>query len=1439
MPNEDNGVLESDEAKLRARAGIWAWIGRAGHTLLRTRPQAILTAMTAAAFAPILVPLLGNDPSLVVGGLIAQLGNVGGEHLSNVLHAVVRRLRGADKVVAVTEELVANLLEQALEQHLAGPHASMLWAEIVQVLHKVDAVHTALEAAVNSRVDGLYTRIGQSVGMLSDAIVEVRALRTDLEAAQVVLQSGISQVVATQLVHTAKLNRIAAQLSIDRRQVTLGRLADPPTTLSGTLESPSSFGAGDVPPYPGLAAFKVDDARWFHGRESLIAELVTRLRGRQWMSTPLIVTGASGAGKSSLLQAGLIPVLESGGLEPGSEDWPYELLTPGRTPLSELAIRLTSLAGLPSSAAVLDDLTTQPDRAPLIIRQALLRSEQRQRRRRNAGPTTRPSGHSVARRLVLVIDQFEELFTQVGEHERQLFIEAICAAATGGPADPASALVVIGLRGGFVEQCTAHPELAPALRDQLIVGPMSVSELRAAIENPARQARLAVEDGLSDVMLSDLETVVSPTNAEIATYDPGKLPLLAYALRETWEHRGDAGLTLAAYHDAGGIKEAITKKAERVYGALDTNAQRVARQLLEQLVSTRPDAEDTRRLINYDALLAQLPPQDAATAEHVLGKLDRERLVIMDEGKVQIIHEAVLRQWWRLAAWMAEHRTWMAVRQRLDDEAHDWDDNHRRPDLLLPGGRLSVINEQLDDSRRASLGPLQTLFLHASQRRKARAERVRRLVVLLLIVAVVVTGGLAVVAQANSAEARIQQANAQSRALAARADTLRATNPEAALLLSLEAYRTYPTMAATSSLLSTQAGYFTARRIPNPSGPVNAVAWTPNADRLVSGAQDGTVTVWHATNWQPLAVLHGSSAVYAVAIDPTGQFVAAAEANGTTRLWNIDTARPAPALTVDSDAVDTVAFSPDGTLLATGGYDGTIRFWRTATLTVAATIRIGYGPVSGVAFSPDGSRLAAACADGTVRLYDVADTATPVLALAGHASSVRSVAFSADSTLLASGGDDATVRLWDARTGVARGVLTGSTGPVRSVAFTPDSTQLASAGEDNAVRLWDVGTKAQTAALTGPTNTVADIAFSPDGHALVSADHDATIGLWNIAVAPTPGNTAVTSVASGTGNHGVLVTAAPDQRITVWNPAERIRITTFGPTPGSATDVAVSPDQTTLLTNGGNGVTIWNTATRSPVCTLPTPSAVNAVAYRPTTARGPATMIAAAGENDTIYLWLNGTCATKPIEIPTNQFGPTTTMAFSPDGTVLAAGSDDGTILLERSDLTDNQGPITLSQPIGHLGPVTSIAFSPNGHTMASGSNDGKIMLWNVADPRDPTTIATLPAPDETVISMAFSGDGATLASSADNRTISLWTTRTPTPGLSATLTGLTNPSDIVFEPNNQTVISAAADGTPLFWDTDPNDIATKICTSHVNDVSYLLAPYLTGAAYQPLCPAR
>src|SRR5262249_10397333 len=294
-----------DSALVRARAGIYGWVGRAGRGLLRATPYAIVTSMTAAALAPLLLPMLVAAPvTAVIASLMAQLGNVGAEHVARVLQDVVSRLRGEAEAAGsagVSEETVYNVLERYLEAELAGPHAPALRVEMTQLLHAVNGVGAALDAAVRSEVEGLHTHIGGSVRELSETVVEFRVLRDDVRSALTALQGDLARLLAMQQSNNETLNRMSMQMAILHRQVAIGLPAERAVVAepgaAGSLSEPDP----DVRPYPGLAAFNEADAFWFHGRDRLIAELITRLRVRLGEPVPLMVVGASGAGKSSVL----------------------------------------------------------------------------------------------------------------------------------------------------------------------------------------------------------------------------------------------------------------------------------------------------------------------------------------------------------------------------------------------------------------------------------------------------------------------------------------------------------------------------------------------------------------------------------------------------------------------------------------------------------------------------------------------------------------------------------------------------------------------------------------------------------------------------------------------------------------------------------------------------------------------------------------------------------------------------------------------------------------------------------------------------------------------------------------------------------------------------------------------------------------------------------
>jgi WD domain, G-beta repeat len=373
-----------------------------------------------------------------------------------------------------------------------------------------------------------------------------------------------------------------------------------------------------VCPYPGLASFGPGEARWFFGRDELTADLITRLDQRLTTGGIQIVVAPSGAGKSSLLHAGLLPKLADGALD-GSADWPVLTLTPTATPLTALAAHVAELNG--------SNLATDP---PALL--AALRDRMGDER------------------VVVVVDQFEELFTLcTDDQQRRAFIELLHDMAEAG------VLVVLGVRADFYAACANYPVLRAALQDrQLVVGPMSEDELRQAIRNPAKAVGLDVEAGLVELLLRDLG------DTGTTGYAPGRLPLLAHALRTTWQQRHGHTLTVQGYQTTGGIHKAVATTAEDVYTDLDKTGQQMARTLFLRLVKIGDAGADTRRRIPRNELLQGL---DIDVASPVLNAFTHHRLLTQDQDTVEITHEALLTAWPRLTEWIGNDRTGNLIRQ--------------------------------------------------------------------------------------------------------------------------------------------------------------------------------------------------------------------------------------------------------------------------------------------------------------------------------------------------------------------------------------------------------------------------------------------------------------------------------------------------------------------------------------------------------------------------------------------------------------------------------------------------------------------------------------------------------------------------------------------------------------------------------------------------------
>ena len=801
----------------RLQAGIRTWLlrtARSGrHELRGISAPAVLPLLCAAAFGPALADADGPAPGLARMGVLAS---VGADVLARLLEGASSRARSAPADAPdLTRSLEAEISRSVREVlDAGGSSAGELRSDIAMVMREIDAGGTACRAAIKAGDEALEREVLAALESLGAEFGDMAFMLSDLARAAGEIQDSLSGQDAELRAARERAVRQAADVRMIREELAVieqraGQWQPEPAEPSAPVPR-----WDDGCPYRGLLPYDQAHAAVFCGRERLTAELAGLLAG----TGIVMVTGASGAGKTSLLRAGLVPALARGVQVPGSHGWPVVSLTVTARPLTDLAAGLARLDDR-DPAAVRQRLADAPGQAHLLIRELT----------RNAA------------RLVLIIDQFERVFAADGaqqQAERAAFLDALSAAAArpAGPRGEPPARVVIAVRGDYWDRCAALPQLVAAMeRDQLVVGPMPDAGLRRAITGPAGASGLRVESALVDAIVADTSAVGA------------SLPMFSQALALTWENREDGRLTRAGYDQAGRMAGAIEAGAEAVYARLTEDQRAIARDVLRQMTAVDRDGRLVRR---------PLPRAGRdGRADAVLGALAQGRLVVLGDDTAEIAHDALLQAWPRLRGWLEEDQSSLILYGQLAEDTARWRDG-KDPSRLYRGVRLAAAREAArvwaaDPGRYPALPAAEAEFLRASGRAGTRRRVGRRSLagaLVLLLLAALAGAGLAV--RSARDDASRQRTIATSARLAGQSAALEATDPVTASLLAGAAWRIAPTAQARYSLLESLAqpvrGILSAR-----SGQVTAVASSPDGKTLAAAYRDGTIRLWDTASLSP------------------------------------------------------------------------------------------------------------------------------------------------------------------------------------------------------------------------------------------------------------------------------------------------------------------------------------------------------------------------------------------------------------------------------------------------------------------------------------------------------------------------------------------------------------------------------------------------------------
>jgi len=1179
-------------------------------------------------------------------------------------------------------------------------------------------------------------------------------------------------------------------------------------------------------PFRGLAAFGAKHAPVFFGRSRDITKVIDRLKDAAEKGCPfLLVDGASGAGKSSLVRAGLVPRLTAAGVVPSVDIWRVAVMRPAEIvgdPFAALARALLvaesdlpeAEQGRPPALPELsasdfpraDDLAAllahADASAPKPILSTFSAIEQTAREKEGYGRAVKVA-------LLLVVDQLDELFgADIGNDIRARFAQLLRLLARSG-----RVWVIATLRADLFDHFLSQKDLKQLKDDgsSYDLAPPDAAALAEIVRAPAAAAGLVYESDTKTGERLDERLLADAERADL-------LPLLQFTLNQLFEarERRDHGgqLTFAAYRALGGLEGAVEKEAEAAFARLGATEQARLPRLLRELVAPAGDATMTAARAAFD--IRPVPLADAAydeaSARLVQALIDARILLSSGEGgqaTVRLAHARVLDSWQRASRIVADNADFYRIRAEVEEQRRRWDAAGRRRDLLIGRGRPLAEAESIVRNFSGELPTATREFVRRSGRRA-------RLMQTLTAAAAVIFAAVAGVAvyewrhtvslQREAVEKRDQLLVSQSRFLVDRANQgNQAGDAGTAMLLALQALPDTRSGVGRPMVHEAEAALFAAYQdlkerivLKGHDGVLWSARLAPDGKRIVTASEDKTARVWNAENGDQLAILRGhTEGVRVASFSPDGRQVITGSTDKTARLWNAETGQQSAVLEHDG-VVRSAAFSSDGRRVVTASDDKTARIWDVQTGKQIAALTGHTARVRDAAFSPNGRYVLTSSDDKTARLWD-SKTGEPVHILEGHTQSVRGVAFSPDGERAVTTSLDHSARVWSVETG-KQSVILGHGDVVTSAAFSPDGQRIVTASDDNTVPIWDAQMGERIVTLSGRTAV-----YSPDGRSIVTSDGD-TARIWNadngkLAMVLRGHRSRVTGAVFSPDGRSVL-TASDDKTARLWSAGTETntQMAVLAAHTGSAGRAVFSPDGRRALTaSDDNSVRLWDAEAGRQIATF-TRAGSGMAAFSPDG------RLVAIPDNNTVVV-RDANTGEREDRIFQGHSAAVQSVAFSADGRRIVTASDDRT-----ARVWDLQTGGQIAALTEHTAPVRSAVFSPDGLRVVSTqtpqrsgnvtivtSNDSVALLWDALSGR---VILRFEGDMVQLYDATFSPDGKRIVTASGDNTARIWDAATGKP-----IAVLSGHSDSVlsaaFNSRGDKIVTASADETVRVWDAE------------------------------------